>query len=256
MFRKEEIIFRKHTVLKADTLSHCCVIPLEVMELLYADQSDGIVSGGKIVIEKGRLCIMPGIIRYEGRLYQMTNPEYIPYEANGKEMKLKIRFAERKENEYGICYESDFLLTESEEERATDMELARFCLQEGAELRDKYQNFADMGTYYNTLNLLHVPYSAYGMAALSPVITMEYAKEAKKCAGANDTDFAFLIECLRGQPVNRSIILAYIQRKLEVDISSQMSNLQIFEYLKKILEKIRTAKKMNHSMSGRRVLID
>lgn len=256
MFNKEEIIFRKHTVLRAEMLSKSCTLPTKMQELMYAEWSDGIVTGTKIQINEGHLSVMPGIIRYEGRLYQMTETEHIPYEANGKEMKLRIRFGERKETDMGICYESDLFFTEEEEGRATDMELARFCLQPGAVLRNQYQNFADMGTHYNTLNLLHVPYSSYGMVALSPVITMEYAREAEKCAGTDDTDFAFLMECLRGQAVNRSIILAYIRKKLEIDISSQISNLQIFEYLKKVLEKIRIARKVNRSMPGRRVMID
>ena len=147
MFSRKEIVFRRHTILKADMLSQCCSIPVEMMELLYGDWSDGIVAGGNIVIDSGGLCIMPGILRYAGRLYQMTQAEYIPYEANGKDMILKIRFAERKENESEICYESDFLLTEEKEERATDMELARFCLKAGAKLRNHYQSFADMFTH-------------------------------------------------------------------------------------------------------------
>lgn len=256
MFSKEEIVFRKHTILKADMLSYCCSIPVEMMELLYAEWSDGIVTGAKVQVNEGYLTVMPGLVRYGGTLYQMTKPEHIPYEANGKEMKLRIRFGERKETDTGICYESDLLLTEEEESRATDMELARFCLQSGAVLRNQYQNFADMGTRYNTLNLLHVPYSSYDTDTLSPVITMEYAKEAGKCAGADDIDFAFLMECLHSKAVNRSIILAYIEKKLEIEITSWIDNLQIFEYLKKILEKIRTARRTKHSMSGRRVLID
>lgn len=144
---------------------------------------------------------------------------------------------------------------QEEEVRAGDMEIARFCLQEGAVLRNQYQNFEDLGTQYNTLNVLHAQYAGFQRPTLSPVIMQEYAKEVRKCVGAEESDFAFLVECLRGKAVNRDIIKVYIERKLNIEIK-EVTNKELYQYLKQILTKIRVAKRQNPAPSGRRILIE
>ena len=92
MFQREKITFRPHTVLKADMLSVSCQAPMEYLELQYSGWSDGIVAGTDIVIGEQMLTVNPGILLYKGKLFRMTEPETIPYTANGKDMKLRIQW--------------------------------------------------------------------------------------------------------------------------------------------------------------------
>ena len=154
MFRREEVKFRSHTVLKATMLSLSCKAPMEYMKLQYSGWADGLLCGAEIIVGDNELTVQPGIILYQGNMFRMTESTQISYKANGRTMKLRLHFGECKETEAGKFYEADLSLTEETERRAGDMELVRFCLQEGAELRDQFKNFEDIGTQFNTLNYM------------------------------------------------------------------------------------------------------
>lgn len=256
MFQREEIMFRRHTVLKAEMLSLSSKAPMEYLELQYRGWSDGILSGADILVGENDLTIQPGIVMHQGKMFRMMEEEHIPYQANGKEMKLWLHFGECKETESGRFYETDFILTEDTKMRAGDMELVRFCLQEGAILRDKYKNFEDINTQYNTLNYIYASYSGYQQKTISPIILREYVKEAQECAGLDPVDIAFLMECNRGQNVNRQSIRMYLEYKLKKKLSPECDNLEIFKSLKQVLNIVRTPKRMDTMSSGRRIMID
>ena len=50
------------------------------------------MAGTDIVIGEQMLTVNPGILLYKGKLFRMTEPETIPYTANGKDMKLRIQW--------------------------------------------------------------------------------------------------------------------------------------------------------------------
>lgn len=256
MFQREEIMFRRHTVLKAEMFSFSCQAPMEYLELQYRGWFDGILADADVLVGEKDLMLQPGIVIYKGNMFRMTKIEHIPYQANGKEMKLWLHFGECKENESGKFYETDFLLTEETQMRAGDMELVRFCLQEGAILRDKYKNFEDMNTQYNTLNYIYATYSGYQQKTISPIILREFAEEAQECSGLEAEDIAFLMECNRGQNVSKHTIRLYLEYKLNKKLSPDCDNLEIYESLKQVLKIVRTPKRKSTMSSGRRIMID
>lgn len=256
MFQREEIMFRRHTVLKAEMLSLSSKAPMEYLELQYHDWSDGILSGADILVGENDLTIQPGIVIHQGKMFRMTEEEHIPYQANGKEMKLLIHFDECKEMEEGKFFKTDFILTENEDTRAGDMELVRFCLQEGAILRDDYKSFADINTQYNTMNYLYGIYAGYKSPTLSPVIIQEYAKEASHCAGLDTIDFAFLLVCNQGENISKNSICMYIEQKLQKELPEDITNLELFHELKKVLEIIRRPRQATFAVPRRKTIID
>lgn len=256
MFQREDVKFRRHTVLKADMLSLSCKAPMEYLELQYSGWSDGVLCGAQIIVGNNELTVQPGIVLYQGNMYRMTESTQIPYQANGRTMILRLHFGECKETESGKFYEADLSIMEEEERRAGDMELVRFCLQEGAELRDQYKNFEDLGTQFNTLNYIHAACAGYKEPALSPVVLSEYVKEAGKCAGTDAVDFAFFMECNRGQNVSRASVRLYLQKKLQKKIEQDAKNKELYEELKQVLRLIRTPGRVASQVLGRRILID
>lgn len=256
MFCKKEIKFRKHTVLRANTLQEACSVPIELIELQYDNWSDGIVKGVHISVTPEALIISPGIIRYRQMLFHMTESVMVAYTSGSKQQSLCIHFGECKENENGKYYETDLLLTDNMALRSGDMELARFCLQDGAVLRSDYKNFADLETEYNTLNYLCAKYAGYKEDTLASVILEEYAKEAITCEGLDGIDMTFLAECYRGQNVSRATIRLYIQQKLHKKIDENADNKMLYDGLKSVLRQLHTAKRNSVSATGRRIMID
>lgn len=256
MFRREDVKFRSHTVLKADMLSLSCKAPMEYLELQYSGWADGVLCGAQIIVGDNELTVQPGIILYQGNLFRMTESTQIPYEANGRNMKLQLHFGECRETEAGKFYEADLSITEETERRAGDMELVRFCLQEGAKLRDQFKNFEDIGTQFNTLNYIHAECAGYKEPALSLVVLSEYVKEASKCAGTDAVDFAFFMECYRGQNVSRASVRLYLQQKLQKRIEQDAKNQDLYEGLKQVLRLIRTSGRSASQTPGRRIMID
>lgn len=239
MFQRTVPIFRSHTVLKAAALSEGMNEASGLIEQIYQGYSDGIITGADIIIEGKDLIIKPGIIKYNKVLYQMKEEERIPYQADGKTSILWLQFLESQEREDKIQWNTSIYLTEKTENRNNDMELCRFTLKEGAVLRQDYKNFHDMATEHNTLNIIEAPYAGIGEHTVSPIITEMYGNTLAGMNSKDPLDMAFMLECLKGVPVARKILLTYIRRKLPHIKKTHMANREIYESLKIIIDNIK-----------------
>ena len=258
MFQRTAPIFRSHTVLKAAALSEGINGVIQLMEQIYQEYSDGIITGADIVIEGKNLVVKPGIIKYNQVLYRMQEEERIPYQADGKTSILRIQFLERQEREDKIQWNSDIYLTEETENRNNDMELCHFTLKEGAVLRQEYKDFNDLTTEHNTLNIIGVSYAGIRECTISPIITELYGNTLAGLNSQDPLDMAFMLECLRGVPVPRKILVTYIKRKLSHIKNTEMTNTEIYENLKIILDTIRRTggQAIGMMASKRRMIID
>lgn len=256
MFCRKEIIFRKHTVLKAVDLQTACNTAIELEELKYSNWSDGILHGVNLQVNQGQIVVYPGIILYRKKMYHMIQNVSIPYEAKKKEMKLFIRFSEGKETASGKIFETDLVLDENIDARAGEIEIARFCLQDGAMLRDGFKDFADTNTKYNTINYWYAKHAGIEQETIAPQLLKMYVTEASKCNGLEDVDIAFIMECGRNENINRNSIMLYIQYKLKKIYQNPPTNMEIYHDLNQILQKLRNAKNQSGRIAGRRIMIE
>lgn len=67
-----------------------------------------------------------------------------------------------------VSYEMGFCLGLSGEKGEQEFELCRFHLRKGARLRDQYTCFADMGTVYDTVNVIDSDWGGVGGQGLAP----------------------------------------------------------------------------------------
>ncbi|CAM3599743.1 hypothetical protein [Marinicrinis lubricantis] len=120
-----------------------------------------------------------------------------------------------------------------------------------------YNSFADFSTEFNTMNVIHTPYSGIGRSTLNPFILHYFANEVMK-SGTNDAmDVAFAMTCLNRGMAERELILHYISRRLGVELRDA-SNMELYRRLGSILDKLRGRARHKHDFAGgpQRMIVD
>ena len=257
MFEENIPIFRKHTVLKAEMLTESLSYQMEMMKHLYERYANGIIAGAQIIVEGMNLIVQPGIIKYGDTLYQMKERKVISYHSDDKTTYLFLRFTESHiEGDYRKS-SSEVFMASDEELRETDLELCHFTIKSGAKLRQSYQDFKDYATEFDTVNIVNVPYSGIGGSTLSPKITTCFGEEMMKYELTSPYDIAFIMECLKGEVVNRRVITFYISKRINVTTTDTLPNAKIHQYLQQIIEKVKYGEKSSVTERPiRRMIVD
>ena len=211
---------------------------VDEQNIRYHEYTDGIITGCTLFEENMKIGLVNGIVKFAGRLYKLSGKTSVPYEPTEHWTVLKVRFSPQQQHrEYNI-YTSELVLDTNTEIRPNELEMGRFKLKQGSYLRTSYKNFWDMGTEYDTVNLLYVKQAAQFTATLSPEITMHFAREAFPYIGEKPLDAAFCVACLQsGQSVSRDLIQQYIcTRKKRAYF--EMDNAEIHQALAEILDEL------------------
>lgn len=257
MFQGNRPIFQTNRVLKAVHLAAGMSYPEELLLRLYGAYSDGVLEGAKIIVQEQtkELKIEPGILKWKEAFYWMQTSERVKYQADGKQYYLRVRFLEEQKEEEQILRQTELRFTENKEKMGNELELARFRLKEGASLRQDYQGFWDLKTEHNTLNIIYAEQAGRGGKTLSPVITSLYGKELLSVA-TEAIDICFAMECLREETISKSLVKAYIYKKLGAD-ATFFDAMQLYTALEQILAqaggKPENQRQRNH---GRKVLVE
>ncbi|WP_127545053.1 DNA and RNA helicase [Paenibacillus amylolyticus] len=226
--------FNKGRILKTSMLEGLRDFPRDFIELYYRGYADGILAGAEVEVFPDRLFVASGMVLHKGRIYMLTEPMELAYQATGRVNVLKLRFtAEETMSDMTISH-SELLLDEEATCTSSELELARFKLKEGARLRRDYQTFADLATEFNTLHVIHVPYAAEGASTLSPVVMKDYAERLLRTGTSDPQDLVFAMMCLNEGTVARSVILHHIASRLGLEYR-EYDNAQIHRYLDRIL---------------------
>jgi hypothetical protein len=213
-------------------------IALDEQNIRYHDYADGIVTGCGLVEENMKIGLVNGIVKYAGRLYKLREKALVPYEPTDDWTVLKLRFAPQAKHREYVVYTAELALDTSTALLPNEMEMGRFKLKKGSSLRTAYKDFWDMGTEYDTVNLVHVNHAARGMPTLSPAITAHFAREAFPRLNGNPLDSAFCVACLQtGEAVGRELITRYICNRLERDCA-EMDNVSLHQGLAEVLDMI------------------
>lgn len=238
MFQDQYPLLTPHTPLRQEKLKSLRDFPRNWTTLQHQGYSDGILYGCTVTVEEGCLHISPGILKYGERFYMMNNVTSLPYGHNEAWQVLKIRFLNMTEDHDFERYFTEIWLDGNTEIQANEMELCRFKLKPGAELRQNYQDFADMGTEFDTLNILHVPFAGKGRPTLSPTILERFATEAMQYHLNEPLDFPFCMLCLQGETVMADTIAAYVAQRLRCEWK-EYENAELCDLLCKVMQRIR-----------------
>ncbi|WP_091013806.1 DNA and RNA helicase [Paenibacillus amylolyticus] len=226
--------FNKGRILKTSMLEGLRDFPRDFIELYYRGYADGIVAGAEVEVFPDKLVVAPGMVLHKGRLYMLTEPMELAYQATGRVNVLKLRFTAEETVSDMTISQSELLLDEETTCTSSELELARFKLKEGARLRRDYQTFVDLATEFNTLHVIHVPYAAEGASTLSPIVMKDYAERLLRTGTSDPQDLVFAMMCLNEGTVARSVILHHIASRLGLEYR-EYDNAQIHRYLDRIL---------------------
>jgi hypothetical protein len=210
--------------------------PLREQDARYAPYSDGVLVGCALWEEDLRIGVERGLVKYSGRIYVLAERAGVVYRPTDNWTALKIRFAPEQRTRDFSTYTGELALDETLFSAPNELELGRFKLKAGSRLRTEYENFRDMATEYDTMNVLHARQAGVPVPALHPLILRQFAQEAYPGAERAD-DVAFCSACYSG-PVSREYITRYIGRRLGKD-ALEAGNEELFEYLAEMLDEIK-----------------
>ena len=273
MIENKYPIFGHGQVISKEALDLLRDNPAELIELLYLDRKDGIISGFNLVAdtENKQVTVTKGIVKCGGKIFWM-NEDYkfdMPEIENRYILKLNLfsDFQKRKfyvrsadfsleilnngenveiKNENDV--ETRFDLGDKLEinyenventgrKKIGEIEITRFITRVGAELRNDYNSFKDLRRDFNLLELINTKFSSRNESGtLHPKILELFGKEASKKTNLDIYDINFYVNCLNGS-VERDVIVAYINLKLQMENESY-TNEELYQYLIKILDNL------------------
>lgn len=259
MFIESYPKFERDIILKAEMLENVKAYPRDMFCLIYQQHTDGIICGCQVLVEEGnKLIITPGIIKHQGVLYHLSEKEVIVSQPLGVEQVLAVHFLEKEEHVNDIVYPTELLLKTDDLVKEKEMELCRFILKEGAILRKEYQDFKDMSTLHNTINIIGVPYAGIEKTTLSPEVTYRFGCEMLQHRLSDPYDTAFVMQCMQQQVIQRDLIEKYIQYRVSNVARGTLEQKQLYHYLNVILETAKRGGNNSGRMGGapRRMLVD
>ena len=262
MIENKYPIFGQGQVISKKALDLLRDNPAELINLMYLNQKDGIISGFDLITdsENKKVIVTKGIAKCGGKIFWM-NDDYnfdMPEIENHYVLKLKLYsdFEERKfyirnadfsletlnneninteKKETGIT--NNFENQKNDKNKIEEIEITRFITRTGAELRNDYNNFIDLRRDFNLLELINTKYSSkHKLGTLHPKILELFGKDASKKENLDIFDVNFYVNCLN-RNVERDVIITYINLKLHLE-QENYSNEELYQHLVKILENL------------------
>lgn len=204
-------LFAGGRILKKESLWDLRDYAYEGMQLAYMDYTDGIIKGCRVRVEGTELIIGKGLLKYRDYIYLLREEVKVTFRAENRMLALKAEFQEKKENPDYLVYRAEFFLDSDLKRQENQTELCRFHLRTGSVLRDSHKNFSDMGTEYDTVNLLHATVSGRGRERLHPEVLLRFADEMQGRGRKEDADRAFCYEIWNSAgEVETALVTAYL----------------------------------------------
>lgn len=251
-------IFSKGNLLSQEMLEAIRDFEVQFAENTYAGYTDGIITGTRVYVEQGMVYIGKGIIKYQDRLFFISENTRVVIRPVDDWQAVKVVFSDVEKTKTFEKQEMTIEVSRNLQRERNKIEICRVRLQDGARLRSDYRNLEDMNTMFDTINVIEAQWSAYGKNSIHPQILMEFAKEARKGNVENSQDIAFLQQILNynGQALNRDLIQFYLDSRLEKK-GEEYTNHEIYQGLCKVLKQMRTGVEQRPEMRRpRRMIVD
>ena len=253
-------LFDKGAILCADMMEALTSYAYLFGDVLFDGYSDGIISGCQLTTTEDAIMINPGIVRHAGKNFLIKDPVYVAYSPTDSTTVLRMNFLGETRSTRFITYDAEIVLEKATDAHKGQIELCRFKLQPGAQLRYQYVDFEDRSTEYDTLNTLRVPYASKERSTLSPEITYDYAKELWTTNAMEDLDTAFCLQAMdRSKPIAAETIAFYLASRLGGSLDEYTANETLYDGLNHILTCAKRGQNMIPKSKERRrskILID
>ena len=278
MIENKYPIFGHGQVINKEALDLLRDNPAELMDLLYLDKKDGIISGFDLVtnLEEKKVTVTRGIVKCGEKIFWM-NEDYkfdMPEIENRYILKLNL-FSDIEERKFYIRnanfslevldIEANNSKNAGDENKITndlevqeevnnerkevwknkigEIEITRFITRIGAELRNDYNNFRDLRRDFNLLELINTKYSSvHKWGTFHPHVLKLWGKEVSKKENLDIFDINFYVTCLQQEVIERDVITSYINAKLNLT-DENYTNEQMFRHLLTILDNLGTERK-------------
>lgn len=252
--------FERGRIMKKELLWALREYSYAALRLQYAGYPDGILSGCHIRTDEHFLYIAPGIIKCQGFLFLIAEEEKLPYFSADYYVSLKFCLLKKETLPDYTSYITEFRLDKKLEQEQNELEVCRFKIKKGARLRTDYNDFFDIQTEYDTVNLANAAWSAAGGNTLSKEITDYFARKVLECERAETGDIQFAYLLLQNkEAVNYEILMDYICRKTGYSGGKVLiEREEAFRRLEEILEGIRqgrSGKGRNSALSGGKMIV-
>lgn len=229
-------VFEKGAVLTQEMLEAMKGYAIDFANLQYEGYADGIISGCSVTMSDNVLSIAKGMIRYQGRLYFLSDGMHVMVKPGNGWKVLYLRMGDISKVGNYLVADIELDLDEDLQEYGNRIEICRFRLQDGARLRNQYRDFQDMSTEFDTVNEIYARWSAYGANSVSIRMLKEFAKEAstKNLQNPLDQMFVHQVLMLDGKTMNRDAIIFYLNTRFGRN-NMQMTNMDIYRGLQEVL---------------------
>lgn len=251
-------LFSKGNLLSQDMLETLRDYEVQLAQNLYGGYSDGIISGAEIIVKQGAVCIGPGMVKFEDRIFMIEEVTEVRINPVDAWQAIKLIFGKLESTRSFEKQEMTIEVTQNLSKEQNKIEICRVRLQNGAHLRSEYRNLEDMRTEFDTVNILEAQWAAYGKSSIHPQILMEFAKEAGKGNVENPQDIVFLQQILNsnGQALNRDLVKFYLDSRLGKK-EEDYTNFEIYQGLCRVLRQIRSGVEQRTDMRRpRRMIVD
>ena len=249
--------FGEGVILKAEKMNELVNHAFDLPDLLYTGYTTGIISGLDMKVEDNFINISKGVFLYEQEVYTLSKDIKIEYHPTNIWHYLKICKKETKEKIDGV-QKHFVVISDDLPTKESEIELCRFKLQEGAKLRYLYDDFEDMCTEFDTVNLIHSPYSSKDKVGLHQKILKNFAREMLDLRPQNPLDTFFCMQVLGlNTTMNTEEVIRYIEIKKEENLG-KVTNYTVYHHLLDILKKEKANSKgvKKKATPQRKILID
>ncbi len=254
-------LFEGKRVLKKELLWSLRDYAFSHLQLEYQEYGQGFLQGCGIRVEDGALLIAPGMVKCGRFICLLPEETRILYEPLNQLQVLRLRIRLDESCPDYLSYEMNFCLEPSEKreekKKEQSFELCRFHLRKGARLRDQYTCFADMGTVYDTVNVIDSDWGGVGGQGLAPDITRYFAECILKAEGGQPEDRMFAYTCLLSPGVVPVGILEDYLRRRSKRLAGRRRE-ELYQAMCAVIEEISQGERSagREEKGGRRILVD
>ena len=210
-------LFERNRILKKEHLWSLRDYSFAHVQMEYRSFGDGILDGCEPMVRGEELVIGEGMVKHGGFIYLVTEELTVPYEPTGELAVLKLRMGEDRQPGDFIRYHLEPFLDGDTEKKEDELEICRFKLRHGSRLRDRYKDFDDMVTEYDTVDVTEADWGGPGGRTLPPAVTGYFARLVLEEDGSSPEDISFAYLCLGLQrAVPERVLEHYIRNRLAV----------------------------------------
>jgi len=254
MFTIAYPMFERGRIMKKEMLLALRNYSFGLAKLQFGDLTNGIVTGCELSVIGTSLTISPGIFKFNNFIYMMTESQSIDCEPTERITVVKVRFSSTSLGSDYIHYSGNIILDANTKLEENEIELCRFKLKQGSNLRTEYVDFDDIQTEYDTVNLANATWAGIDEPWIALPILKRFAKDALPCYLSEPWDISFCSQCMSNERIHRRVILAYLQAK-DISVQDNISNLEIYSGLNIILRELQGRSRPNITRDRRKPMI-